>query len=508
MIELGARVDPPAWMWEEPTREIRNDVYARISPRLPPYEHQRRAVNDAVAGVKEYAFHALFMEMGTGKTKSTIDAWTVLVGDGAIDTLIVVAPKSIMSTWTDEELPKHASIPYSSLSWDGKSTKKSIAEFEGFMLSKVPKVYVVNVEAFQQLNETLRERLSRLLRGGKCLMVIDESSSISHSTAQRSKVLVKAGKLAAGRLILTGTEISKGPLDLYMQFEFLHPGFWGTKSFFMFRAKYAILQDAYGAGGRTFKKVVGYQKLGELTRQIEPHTTRALKAQCLDLPEKIRQTIFVELTETQDKMYRQLKSLLATELASGEIMTVPNKIALFTKFRQLVGGTMKVENEYTVIEPKPGKLTALLDDLADTDEQAIIWCAFRGEIQLVSSALASLGTVVTFDGSTDVDERSGAKVAFQSGEARFFVSNMKAGAYGLNLQNCHLQYFYSRDTSPQANWQAEDRSHRPGQKHSCVYKSLVVKGTVDERILELIEQSADLRDIVRGMSAEDIVRFV
>jgi len=189
-------------------------------------------------------------------------------------------------------------------------------------------------------------------------------------------------------------------------------------------------------------------------------------------------------------------------------MTVPNKIALFTKFRQLTGGTMKVENEYTVVEPRPGKLVALLDDIQDSDEQAIVWCAFRGEIQLVAKALSEHGEVVTFDGSTDVDERSESKVAFQEGRARFFVSNMKAGAYGLNLQNCHLQYFYSRDTSPQANWQAEDRSHRPGQKSVCVYKSLVVRGSVDERILDLIDQSADLRDIVRGMSVEDIVRFV
>jgi SNF2 family DNA or RNA helicase len=413
-----------------------------------------------------------------------------------------------MSTWVDEELPKHAPIDYVSLAWDGKDTKKSKSAFDDFMASKKPKVYVVNVEAFQSLNEEIRSRLSRLLRGGKCFMTIDESNFIKGPDAKRAKNAISAGRLCVGRMILTGTEISKSPLDLYMQFEFLKPGFWGVRSFFMFKNKFAILEDAYGAGGRIFKKTVGYQKLNELVASIEPYTTRALKEQCLDLPEKVRVKIIVDMTQAQEKMYNQLKKLLATELESGEIMTVPNKIALFTKFRQLTGGTMKNEDEYMVVEPNPGKLLALIDDLADTDEQAIVWCAFRGEVKLVSDALSKLGEVVTFDGSTDIDDRSEARVRFQKGQARFFVSNMKAGAYGLNLQNCHLQYFYSRDTSPQANWQAEDRSHRPGQRSVCVYKSLLVRNSVDERVLELIEKSEDLRDIVRGMSTEDIVRFV
>jgi len=504
---IGARSE-----WFEslssPGQEKKEDVYSLIKPKLEPYGHQRAAVNETVRALEGPGFHALFMEMGTGKTKTTIDSWMVMVGKGLIDALIVVAPKTLMSTWTDEELPKHASIDYAVLWWDGKATKKSKAAFDSFVQSKKPMVYVVNVEGFQSLNEDLRCRLSTILRSKRCLLAVDESSTIKGPDAKRSKMIVQAGRLARGRMILTGTETSKSPLDLYMQFEFLKPGFWGVKSYFMFRNKYAILEEAYGSGGRTFKKVVGYQKLEELVAQIDPYTTRALKKNCLDLPSKIHSKILVDLTETQAKMYKQLKELLAAELESGEIMTVENKVVLFTKFRQLTGGTMKVDDEYTVIESRPEKLRALIDDLEDTDEQAIVWCAFRGEVQLIAQALSLLGTVVTYDGSTDIDDRSAAKVMFQSGQARFFVANMKAGAYGLNLQNCHLQYFYSRDSSPQANWQAEDRSHRPGQKETCVYKSLIVRNTVDERLMALIEESTDLRDLVRGMSKTEIINFI
>jgi SNF2 family DNA or RNA helicase len=485
-----------------------HDVYSLFTPVKPPYQHQRRAVNEAVKNISEHGFHALFMEMGTGKTKSTIDTFMALHAKGTVDALVVIAPKTLMSTWTDEEIPKHLSIQAQVGYWDGKATAKSRDTFASLLASKGPIIWVANVEGFQQLNEELRSRMSKILRSRSCLMAIDESSTIKGPDAQRTKNLIAAGKVAKGRMILTGTETSKGPLDLYSQFEFLKPGFWNVKSFYMFRTRYAILEDAYGSGGRTFKKVIGYQRLSELMDKIAPYTTRALKKDCLDLPEKIRQRIYVELTQAQKKAYEELKKHLATILASGEVMTIQNKISLFTKFRQITGGTVKNGEVYEVIEPLPEKLKALRDDLQDTDEQAIVWCAFRGEIELVSNMLKDLGEVVTYDGSTDIDDRSEAKVAFQEGRARFFVANMKAGAYGLNLQNCHLQYFYSRDTSPQANWQAEDRSHRPGQTEPCVYKSLLCKGTVDERIIDLIEQSSDLRDIIRGMNPQDMYEIL
>ena len=146
--------------------------------------------------------------------------------------------------------------------------------------------------------------------------------------------------------------------------------------------------------------------------------------------------------------------------------------------------------------------------MSDTDEQVIVWAAFKAEIHMIAEALRPYGSVVTFDGSTEIEERDAAKLAFQRGEVRFFVANMKTGAYGLNLQNCHIQYVYSRDTSPIVNWQSEDRSHRPGQKFPCVYKSLVVAGTVDERIEELIAQSTDLKSIIQSGSPVDIFKYV
>lgn len=504
-VTLGLPPSPEILSGPEPET---TGHYGTIDPKYKPYAHQKRAVESAVDGLLGCGFHALFMEMGTGKTKTTLDSWAILARKGFSDALLIIAPKSLVSTWEDEEIPKHLCIPARVLSWDGKATKKSREAFESFFSSPEPIVYIANTEAFQSLNEELRERVSRILRGRKTVLAVDEVSMAKSPDAKRSKNIKAAAALAKGRLILTGTETSKSPLDLFMEFEILKNGFWGVRSFYTFRLSYAILEDAYGPGGRTFKKVVGYQKVGELTSRIAPYTTRALKKDCLDLPEKIRSTIRCSMSDEQAKAYKDLKDHLAMMLESGEVMTVENKISLFTKFRQITGGTVKNGEEAVILTPRPGKLVALLDDVQDTDEQAIIWCAFRAEVDLIANALAETWNVVTFDGSTEIDERNEAKISFQEGRTRFFVANMKTGAYGLNLQNCHIQYIYSRDTSPITNWQAEDRSHRPGQKFPCVYKSLIVPGTVDERIEQLIEQSTDLRSLIQSGALVDVFKYV
>jgi SNF2 family DNA or RNA helicase len=337
--------------------------------------------------------------------------------------------------------------------------------------------------------------------------VVDESSYIKTYNAKRSKNILLAGKLAKGRMILSGTEITNTPLDLFMQFEVLMPGFWGVKNFFLFRARYALLEDSYGPGGRTFKKVVGFQRMQELMDRIAPYCSRALKKDCLDLPDKIHIRMDVDLSASQERVYGDLKANLMA-LISGNVLTVPNKIALFTKFRQVTGGAINIEAESTVIDPDPPKLQALLADLQDTDESAIITAAFTHEIEMLVRELSKIAPTAAFYGG-NVNARDAGIEAFTKGKIRFMVLNPQAGAFGLNLQdNCHLQYSYSRVLSPSQNWQMEDRIHRPGQREVCVYKTLVARGTVDERIEELLASKTDIRTKFQDMTIADIINLV
>lgn len=485
------------------------DYYNLIKPAFTPYEHQKRGVAESVTAFKNHGFHALFMEMGTGKTKTTIDAWMALVALGESNGLVVVAPKAILSVWASEELGKHCTIPYAIYTWDGRTSFKSEREFNDVLFSQRSAVFLVNVESFQTVPSKMRDRIKAFMSARKCLMAVDESSYIKSPDAKRSKNIRAAGQLAKFRTILTGTEITNSPLDLYMQFEFLKPGFWGFKNFFIFRSHYAVLVDSYGAGGRTFKKVVGFQRTNELIDKITPYCTRALKKDCLDLPEKIYIPMYVELSDAQRKAYDSLKKNLAT-MIEDKILTVPNKVALFTKFRQITGGQVNIDGESEIVDPNPPKLVTMITDLGDTDEQAIIWASFTHEIDAIASALeaAELGKVVKFYGAESQIERDASKEAFQKGEARFIVINPQCGAFGLNFQNAHLQYFYSRSLRPADNWQAEDRTHRSGQKHPCVYKILVARNTVDERIEQLLAAKTDIRGKFQDMTIDDFVRLI
>lgn len=492
--------------------KIEDDVYLEIKPTREPYDHQRRAVNAAVRALASDGYFALFMEMGTGKTKSTLDTAAVMASRGMVDGIVVVAPKGIVSTWVEEELPKNFPEKYNVYTWDGRTSNKSEDEFR--MAALPPKVapakfsvFVVNVEAFQRPNDTLVRRLKAFIAARKVIVAVDESSFIKSPDATRSKKLVGLGKLVPYRMILTGTEIVNSPLDLFMQMKFLSPSFWGSMTYFIFRARYAILIDEYGSGGKIHKKVVGFQRMPELMGRIAPHCFRALKKDCLDLPPEIYQDMVVALSPAQEKVYASMKRSLAA-MIGDTIVTAANKMALFTKFRQITGGSIITDSGVEVIEKDPPKLDAILADLEDTDEQAIIWAAFTHEIDMIVKALAPLGIAVAFHGDVSDKEREAGKLAFQQGRARFFVANPAAAGFGLNLQNCHLDYTYSPVLSPAQTWQAWARNHRPGQTEKVVHKRLAAKGTVDQRVWELLAMKTDIREKFQGMSIDEIINLV
>jgi len=485
------------------------DVYDSIKNlcTYSPYKHQRDAVNFAYDKLNNDGFVAMFADMGTGKTKITIDTFTAMwVNRKKADCLFIVCPKALVSVWQDE-IPKHSKLEWEVYTWKSSPSATEARKFDFALHRPKPLAVIFNIEAFQVPNEVLRSRLTLIKEKKRCLMALDESSYAKDISAKRTKNIVAYGNRLSYRIILTGTEIVNSPLDLYSQFEFLKLGFWGMRSFFVFRMNYAVLADGYGAGGRTFKKVVGFQKIDDLMNKVEPHIFRAKKSECLDLPEKVYSVIHVELTAKQRKVYDDLRKHLISILESGEILTIANKVALFTKFRQIPGGSIKCEGESVVIETMPPKLEAIISEISACEDQAIVWASFTHEIELLRDTLDKYGGAVAFYGDVDQEHRAENVHLFQDGKARFFVANPQSAGFGLNLQNCSLQYFYSRHLSPAVNWQAEDRSHRAGQTSTCVYKPLVARNTVDERIEELLAGKTDLREAFRTMDAEELLKL-
>jgi len=468
---------------------------------MQAYEHQKKATKEAVLDLKNQGFHALFMEVGTGKSKVIIDT----AKEVKPDKMIISAPKSLTGTWK-EQLSIHADFPYSFLVYDSvrSKTRKWYEEFCFFQGSPFP-ILFVNTEAFQSMNSTLLYILDKFKSGSSVMLVIDESSDIKNPKAKRTINLSRLGHSVDYRMIATGTEIANSVLDLYSQFEFLSPGFWGFKSFFFFKNYFAILQERYLSGGRTFKEIVGFRKLDEIQSKIAPYTSRALKKDCLDLPEKIYANLPVEMTGESKKIYDDMKKDLMHIFENGDIVTVANKISLFTKFRQITGGTLAGRG---IIDDKNAKLQALMGELSDSSEQAIIWSCFTEEISLLCKKIREICTISRFDGMVSDESRQEAIRLFTAGEARVFIANPAAASQGLNLQNCSLEYWYSLPTSAKVYEQAEGRIHRSGQKNVCVYKKITATGTVDERVSTLLDEKKDVMLSFREGNVKDILELI
>jgi SNF2 family DNA or RNA helicase len=501
------------------------NYYDLISPRCIPFNHQRRVVNGAIPTLQKEGCIALYLDIGCGKTKTILDIAAILYTKMEIDSLVIIPPKSLIGTWYDQ-LTEHASFPYSVIAWDAQksNSKKWMQAFYDVLSFGGLRVFIVNVEAFSHRNKTLDACIEAFTAMKKTFCAVDESTTIKSSQSMRGvsigggtierKKIEGVNKKMKYRAIMTGTEFTTSPLDVYQQFEFLKPGFFGFPKFYFFKSHYAILVEKMLGSGRSFQDIVGYQNMNELQAKMEPVTFRARKEECLDLPETIDEIIPVSLSAEQCKHYLSLKKTMMTVFESGEIMTIEQKMTLFGKFRQIVGGALITPEGISDFSENP-KLETIINELRDNEGQAIIWACFRHEITAICSAIEKefgMGSAARYDGDTVDPEKE--KNRFLENKARFFVANPRKGGQGLNLQhNASVEYWYSFPVELEQWLQARGRIHRAGQTKKCVYRMLEArfpdgKPTVDKRILDILTQNGDILERFQAGGIADIVKLV
>lgn len=505
------------------------NYYDLISPRFPPFDHQDRIVNALIPTFEQENCAALYMGVGVGKSKTILDAAAILYTKAHIDSLIIIPPKSLVGSWIDQ-IETHAAFPYQVIAWNAQKSNslKWAKEFYEVLQTEGVRVFIVNVEAFSKPNKKLTDCIEAWTATHKTLGVVDESTTIKSSDSHRGvsigggtyqrKKIEGINKKLKYRAIMTGTEFTTSPLDVYQQFEFLRPGFFGFPKFYFFKTHYAILVEKMLAGGRSFKDVVGYQNMNELQDKMKSVTFRARKEECLDLPGTIDEVIPVELSVEQIKHYKSLKRSMLTVLESGELLTVEQKMTLFGKFRQLVGGALIVNGCPQYLNENP-KLDTLIGELSDNSGQAIIWASFRHEITSICQAIEKefgFGQAARYDGDTLNPENE--KKRFLDKKARFFVANPRKGGQGLNLQyNTSVQYWYSLPVELEQWLQARGRTDRAGQTEKCVYRILEARfpeggrgnrETVDSRILEILTQHGDILNRFQSGGIQDIEKLV
>jgi len=429
--------------------------------------------------------------------------------------------------------------------------------------------------------------LSSFIQSRRVFVVIDEATDFKNYTSQRTKGLLKIAPYCEYRMIMDGTPITQGPSDIYAPFEFLKPGLLGYTDFNAFQARYEVLinpqlkgfltelmirgesrpdfiqESLYFANWiyqlktnnvkisaqklheelppRHYSKVnqilslvhrtkafkVGYRNIEELSKKIKPYSSRILKIDCLDLPEKLKENVHYELSGEYKKYYNDMVDLLRTQIilkqqeeieynklsseekeeSTFEEMTVSNVLVLYMRLQQILEGFYVSDDEPDIAKQLPGenpRLTLLMELMKkiNKDYKVIIWSRFKKGIELINRSIqAEYGqdSSIMYYGGVSKKEREENKERFKTDPAcRYWVGNTKTGGMSENLQVANYMINYSRDFSLRYDLQSQDRIYRSGQTKNCTILSIICRATIDVKINQSLNNKQGIADYITG----------
>jgi len=471
--------------------------------KTKPYEHQFKALKKSWN--KE--FYGLFMEMGTGKSKVLIDEIASLYLRGKITAALIIAPKGVYRNWERGELPTHMpdQVPTLVAAWKAPSemSKKDKEDLKNILIPNGKlRILLMNVEAFSSTKGT--KYAAQFLHKSNTLMAVDESTTIKTPSASRTKNVLRVGKLAKYRRIMTGSPVTKNPLDIFSQLEFLSPTIL-RQNYWAFRSRYAIMRNV-NFGPRSTQLIVGFQRLPELNRIVEHHSYRVLKEDCLDLPDKVYEKRFVSLTPEQVKAYEEMRRFNMTEL-EGETMTSLSSLTALIRLHQISCGHVTLDSGETKAL-KSNRMNELLNVLDEVEGKVIIWASYRFDLKHIEETLKNKfgeESTASYFGDTKDKDRQDIVERFQdkNSKLKYFVGNPSTGGYGLTLTAAHTVIYYSNTYDLEKRMQSEDRAHRIGQVNKVTYIDLISEGTIDEKIVQSLRSKIDIASAVMGEDVKE-----
>ena len=446
-------------------------------------------------------YFALFMEMGTGKSKVLLDNIAMLYDAGKINGALIVAPKGVVGTWYKQEIPAHLPnhIENMTVLWQANITKGQSRKLGNlFKTGEELHILIMNVEAFSTVKGV--EFAAKFLSCHNSLMAIDESTTIKNPDAKRTKNICKLSTHTKYRRILTGSPITKSPLDLYKQCEFLYPELLGHGSYYTFRTRYAVMKTA-NFGGRSVQIVVGYRNLGELSEKLKPFSYRVLKDDCLDLPAKTYMKRIVKLTPEQEKIYKQMKHLALAEM-EGKMMSTATVLTQLMRLQQINCGHFTADDG-TIKDITNNRISELLDTLEEIQGKVVIWGHYQYDVETIVEHLKKEygdNSVVTYYGLTPMDQRQDNIQKFQDPKStvRFLVGTTQTGGYGITLTAASTMIYYSNGYDLEKRQQSEARIDRIGQHFPMTYIDLMVEATIDERIVKALRKKVNIASQIMG----------
>lgn len=503
---------------------------------MPPFDHQD-------VEQKEHwdtPGRAIFWEQGLGKMKAGYDWAMTLWQAGLIDTLVVVSPNGVHLDWIKEatktpsetnpyDQPLVPPMWHDQIDFVTYETKKAGTKWHQKKMKDAfysEKMVVVSMSYDAVKTEKSKSTgwiggklfCAKMVRDRRTAFLIDEAAEIQTPGTKITKTLVGHGgkggiaRFAKYRRIMEGTPVDEGPFNIYPQMQFLDQEFWrdrGFASFQSFKTYFGIWKDVERADGRHFPMLLRYQNLDELHDILKPHSSRLLKQDCLDLPEKQYTQHRFEMSKQQWDAYEQIRDELMIEAqADGEdlesLITAELPIVNVLKLYQITCGYLPfIEDEdgepvqKVVTFKENPRLEMATSILRRQTKPVLIWCKFTRDLELLQEAFGK--DLVRYDGKTDQEEREANKAAWlsQSGP-QFLAAQTQAMYRGHTLNIAPYVMYYSNDSRLRLRRQSEDRTHRGRMDFSVLYGDMMATDTVDEKRVRKLREKLQVAEKIMG----------
>ncbi len=429
--------------------------------KYQPHEYQKRATQFII----DNRYCALFLDMGLGKTVSTLTAIDILKNDYLeIDKVLVIAPKSVaLNTWSGE-----------TAKWDHlRKLRISVAMGTAAQRSKAIErdadIYVTNRDNVKWIVDYFKKEPWPF-----DTVVLDESSSFKNPSSQRFKALRKIRPQLRRVIELTGTPSPNGLMDLWPQIWLLDMGERLGRTLGSYRSEFFTAGRRNGAVVYDWIARPGARQ--RISKRLADISMSMQASDYLDMPDVIDGGLTLALPPDEMRDYQAFQKEQLMQLDNTDIEAV-TAAALTNKLLQYTGGAL-YDDQHNWHEVSTAKLEALQDLVDSTDESVLIYYQYQSEKDRI---LKMLPDAVTFTGEPELLE------SWNAGKIRLMLAHPASVAYGLNMQaGGHIIVWYTPTWNLELYMQANARLHRQGQTKPVVIYHLIAAGTIDERVMQAL----------------------
>lgn len=459
-----------------------------------------------LATAPEVDEYGLFFDPGTGKTRTTIEILRIIFNrNKRVFPTLIFGPPIVLMNWKDEFKMFSKINPRIIFPLYGKIKERIETLNEAIKEHGRNIVVITNYDALDD------EKFFKAILDWKPeVCVADESQKIKDYKSKRAKKVVRIGDATFHRYILSGSPILNSPMDAYHQFRFLDKGATFGRNFFVFRQTYFIDKNAGMPKDKYFPDwQIREEAHGRLNKLIMKKAMVVKKSECLDLPPLIRKRVDVELSPEQKRLYNEMKKNFIAFLNTpkgDKAIVAELAITKALRLQQIITGVVKFSDEQEALilddTPREKALKELLEVICQ-GHKVLVWAVFVPNYEIIRRTCERLNIGYReAHGGTSTEAKKKAVDDFNNDpDVRVFIGHPLSLGIGINLVAASYSIFFSRNFSLENDLQSEARNYRGGSEiHDKITRiDLVAKGTIDELILEALEQKKSVADAILGI---------